>query len=82
LLTVLKSLLRMGVLTAFVLAGCIQPTPPPPPTATPGAGLSGYPAQEPTFTPSAGSYPAGGDTPLPPATPEPATAYPAATSGG
>jgi len=79
---VLKSLLRIGVLTAFLLAGCVQPTPTPPPTATPGAGLSGYPAPGPTVTEVPGSYPAPGDTPLPPAATEPVTAYPVPTAGG
>ena len=80
---VLKSLLRIGVLTAFVLAGCVQPTPTPTPTSTPAAGVSGYPAPEPTLTPNPANYPAPGDTPPPPeATTGPGTAYPAATAGG
>ena len=50
--------LRMGLLSMFLLAGCVQPTPTP--TATSGAGSTAYPGLVPTATPVPGNYPAPG----------------------
>jgi hypothetical protein len=72
---VLKLWLRMGLLSMFLLAGCVQPTPTPASTQTPDAG-GAYPGLVPTLTPVPGNYPAPGSEATPTAGP-----YPAPTSG-
>ncbi len=85
---VLKKCLRISLLTLFLLAGCVQPTPTPtatvlPPATNPNGAGTAYPGEAPTDTPGPSSYPAPGDTPVPPeATALPATPYPVATAGG
>ncbi len=77
--------LRMGLVSMFLLAGCVQPTPTSTPTATsspavPGYPGPGYPGPAATEVPSTG-YP-GASTPLAPgAESTPTGPYPAPTSG-
>ena len=55
--------LRISIVSVFLLAGCVQPTPTPAGTQTPAGGYPGYPPTE-TSLPS--SYPAGDTTPSAP----------------
>ncbi len=77
---VIRTWLRVSMLAAFLVAGCVQPTPTPAGTATPA---SGYPGFAPTETSLPASYPAGDVTPTPPAaeTNQPGSPYPAPTTG-
>ena len=52
--------LRMTIVSVFFLAGCVQPTPTPAGTATPGTD-GAYPGQSLTATPLPPGYPAAAD---------------------
>jgi len=52
-----KLWLRMSIVSVFLLAGCVQPTPTPAGTATPVTN-QGYPGQLVTSTPFPPGYPA------------------------
>jgi len=72
--------LRMSIVSVFLLAGCVQPTPTPAGTGTP---QSGYPSYPPTETSLPSSYPSGDSTPTAPAgeATQPSVPYPAPTTG-
>lgn len=74
-----KLWLRMSILSVFLLAGCVQPTPTPAGTATPGAG-GAYPGLGPTATPFPPGYPASQATPAAEST-QSGSPYPAPTTG-
>lgn len=78
-----KIWLRLSILSVFLLAGCVQPTPTPAGSQTPAGGQtpSGYPID--SSTPKSDAYPAAGATPTAPAVDatQPGSPAPAPTTG-
>ena len=70
-----KMWLRLSILSVFLLAGCVQPTPTPASSPT-AATNSAYPGQSITDTPFPPGYPANEATPAQSGSP-----YPAPTTG-